>query len=136
MITFPNNPTLNQITTINGKVFKFDGVGWIPVSQEITNIVQSTGTSTVNVMSQKAVTNELEDNNKEAIKFKSTTDIGIVTRPYNFKITNKVEYIGTVTLKRENGVLYTLGENVNAGECIEVTANLLNTLVFLTIIKA
>ena len=56
MINFPNNPNINDTTTINGRDFKFNGVGWVPTASGTINVVQTTGASTTDVMSQDAVT--------------------------------------------------------------------------------
>ena len=59
-ISFKNNPILNDEWTIGGRIFIFDGDGWVPKSDSVISIEQSTGQSTTSVMSQKATTDAID----------------------------------------------------------------------------
>lgn len=58
--TFPNNPVLNDEVTVGTRIFIFDGIGWVPKAADGADVVQTTGTSTTAVMSQKAVTDTID----------------------------------------------------------------------------
>ena len=80
---------------------------------------------------------ELEDSKIENIFFTALApDYGVVTRPYNFKVTTKVDTGGISTIKTSADVAYTLNDTVLAGGYLKVTADTLLMRTHLTIERA
>lgn len=59
MITFPSNPTIGQLHEVGGRSFRFNGTGWVVAAIPGGVVTQTTGQSIADVMSQKAVTDEI-----------------------------------------------------------------------------
>lgn len=77
---------------------------------------------------------DLTDSKIENIFFTALApDYGVVTRPYNFKVTAKVDTGGITTIKTSANVAYTLNNTVLAGGYLKVTADTLLMRTHLTI---
>lgn len=53
-------------------------------------------------------------------------DFGVITRPWDFKVSSKIDTGGTATITTSADAAYSLGTTVTAGGYLKVTANTLN----------
>lgn len=100
--------------------------------QSVINALIGSGTGITPEQAQ-----DLTDSKIENIFFTALSpDYGVVTRPYNFKVTTKVDTGGIATIKTSADAAYTLNNTILAGGYLKVTADTLLMRTHLTIERA
>ena len=62
--------------------------------------------------------------------------VGIVTRNFDFKITEQIDFDGVATIKKSDDTAYTLADTIITGDYVKVLANTIGQRTFLKIERA
>ncbi len=106
----------------------------VGLREELDELAENSGGGdiTVDVIPTKGSSNAVSSGGvykifKESFKIESTTDTGIITLDETFKVTSITAQDGlTVTIKKSDGTVYTIGDNVAAFDYLEVSGDTLN----------